>query len=61
MPELSTLLPLEDLEGTPTAATVEGAAAATAATSAAAEATSESELHVETTTHRTISSKVKSR
>ncbi|KAH8314505.1 hypothetical protein KR059_010965, partial [Drosophila kikkawai] len=65
--ELSTLLPLEDLEGlaaaatptanaTATAATVDGAAAATAATSAA-EATSESELHVESTTHRTISSK----
>ncbi|KAH8285536.1 hypothetical protein KR054_010629 [Drosophila jambulina] len=65
--ELSTLLPFEDLEAaatptanataTATAVTVEGVAAAANAATSAAEATSESEFHVESTTHRTISSK----
>ncbi|KAH8361986.1 hypothetical protein KR200_009378, partial [Drosophila serrata] len=67
--ELSTLLPFEDLEAatpianaTATAVTVEGAAAAAASATAtaattAAEVTSESEFHVDSTTHRTISSK----
>ncbi|XP_039229080.1 dystroglycan isoform X1 [Drosophila yakuba] len=72
--ELSTLLPIEDFEGTATAThpTVTASATAIASTAATAAATAttatatatasatpagESEFHIESTTHRTISSK----
>jgi len=62
--ELSTPLPFDDFGGTAAATpNATATAATTTATTATATATTagESEFHIESTTHRTNSSKVKSR
>jgi len=61
--ELSTPLPFDDFGGTAATPNATATAATATATTATATATTagESEFHIESTTHRTNSSKVKSR
>jgi len=63
--ELSTPLPFDDFGGTAATPKATATAATATATTATATATAttagESEFHIESTTHRTNSSKVKSR
>jgi len=59
--ELSTPLPFDDFGGTAATPNATATAATATATTATATTAGESEFHIESTTHRTNSSKVKSR